>query len=66
MSEATPVELDAGVLQRLVQSVGLALALLDLRLAIAREVAQRADRLGRYEARAQQPSLGELAQPGRV
>ena len=41
-------------------------ALLDLRLAIARQVAQLADRLGRHEARLQQPGLGELAQPRRV
>ena len=57
MSRGDAVELDAGVLQRLVQPVGLALALLDLRLAIARQVAQLADRLGRHEARAQQPGL---------
>ncbi len=59
-------ELDPGVLQRLVQPVGLAGALLDLGLALAREVSQCTDRLGRHEARAQQPGLGELAQPRRV
>ena len=46
------------------QPVGLALALLDLRLAVAREVAQRPDRLRRHEARLQQPRLEQLAQPG--
>ena len=60
------VELDPGVLERLVQPVGLALALLDLRLAIPGQVAQRADRLRRHEARPQQPGLGELAQPRRI
>ena len=48
------VELDAGVLERLVQPVGLALALGDLRLAIARQRRAAADRLGRHEAAAQQ------------
>ena len=41
MSRGDAVELDAGVLQHLVQPVGLALALADLRLAIAGQVAQR-------------------------
>jgi hypothetical protein len=57
------VKLDAGVLERLVQPVDLARALLDLRFAIAREVAQLADRLGRHEARLQQSRLDEPAQP---
>lgn len=60
------VELDPGVLQRLVQAVDLALALLDLRLAIAREIAQLADRPRGHEARLQQARLGELTQPRRV
>ena len=60
------VELDPGVLERLVQPVGLPGALLDLRLAIPGQVPQRPDRLGRHEARPQQPGLGQLAQPGRV
>jgi hypothetical protein len=47
-----------------VQPVGLALALLDLRLAVARQLA-RPDRLGR-QARAPQPGLEQPAQPGRV
>jgi hypothetical protein len=38
-------------------------ALLDLRLAIAGEVAQLADRLGRHEVGLQQPRFGQLAQP---
>src|SRR4051794_430950 len=43
------VELDAGVIERLMQPVDLACAFLDLGLAIAREVAQLADRLGRHK-----------------
>ena len=57
------VELDPGVLEHLVQPVGLALALRDLRLAVAGQVPQRPDRLGRHEARPQQARLGQLAQP---
>jgi hypothetical protein len=57
------VQLDPGVLKRLVQPVGLPRALLDLGLAIPREVPQRTDRLGRHEARFQQPGLRELTQP---
>jgi hypothetical protein len=60
------VQLDAGVFQRLVQPLGLALALGDLRAPIARQQPQVADRLGRHEARRQQPRLGELAQPRRI
>ncbi len=48
------------------QPLGFALALGDLRLAVARELAQVADRLGRHEVGLQQPGLGELAQPRRV
>ena len=62
-SDGDAVELDAGVLEHLVQPVGLALTLADLRLAIARQIAQRADRLGRHEAGPQQPGLQQLAQP---
>jgi hypothetical protein len=47
-----------------VQAVDLAGAFLDLRLAIAREVAQLPNRLGRHEARFQQARLREPAQPG--
>src|SRR5206468_138644 len=60
------VELDPGVLEDLVQPIRFPLALTDLRLAVARQVAQRADRLRRYEARLQKPRLQQLAQPGRV
>jgi len=60
------VELDPGVLQGLVQPVDLTRALLDLRLAIAREIPQPANRLGRHEARLEQPGLGKPAQPGGV
>ena len=38
----------------------------DLRLAIAGQLAQLADRLGRHEVRLQQPGLSELAQPRRI
>ncbi len=44
------VELDPGVLDDLVEPSGLALTVFDLRLAVAGEVAQRANRLGRHEA----------------
>ena len=44
----------------------LALAVVDLRLAIPGQVAQRADRLRRHEARLQQPGLQQLAKPLRV
>ena len=57
------VELDVGVLKRLVQPLGLPVALGDLGLAIAGELAQLADRLGRHEVGLQKPRLGELAKP---
>ena len=60
------VELDAGVLEQLVQSSGFALAVADLGFAVAGEVPQRADRLGWDQARAQQPGFGQAAQPLRV
>ena len=52
MSVATQSSLMPGVLEDLVQPRGLALALLDLRLAIPGQVPQGADRLGRHETRA--------------
>jgi hypothetical protein len=66
MSAATRSSLIPDVLQGLVQPVDLTRAFLDLGLAIAREIAQLADRLGRHEARLQQPGLGKPAQPRRV
>ena len=66
MSEATQSSFDVGVLEDLVQPVGLAWAVLDLGLAITRQVAERADRFGRHEARTQQPRLGQLRKPRRV
>ena len=45
------------------QPVGLPLALLDLRLSIPGQLAQRPDRLGRHEARPQQPSFQQLTEP---
>src|SRR3954470_7903149 len=66
MSVATQSSFDPGVLHDLVQPVHLALTVADLALAIARQVAQRADRLGRHQAGPQQPGLEQLAQPLRV
>ena len=66
MSAATQSSLMPASSKRLVQPVDLARALLDLRLAIAREVAQLADRLGRHEVGLQQAGFGELTQPRRV
>ena len=45
------------------QPSGLAGAVLDLRLAIPGQVAQRADRLGRHKAGPQQPRFQQLTQP---
>ena len=59
-------ELDAGVLEHFVQPLHLAAALLDLRLALAGQVAQFPDRLRRDKARAHQPELDKLADPGGV
>jgi hypothetical protein len=57
------VELDPGVLQRLVQPVGFPRAFLDLRLAIPGQIPERADRFRRHEARPEQAGLRELAEP---
>src|SRR3954463_4968199 len=57
------VELDAGVLQGLVQSVDLAGALLDLRLAIPSEISELPVRLPRHEAGFKRAGFGEPAQP---
>jgi hypothetical protein len=65
MSVATQPSLTP-LLEDLVQPGGLALAVLDLRLAVAGQVAERADRLGRHQAGAQQAGLQQLAQPLRV
>jgi hypothetical protein len=56
-------ELDASVLQELVQQLHLARTLLDLGLAVASQVAQLADRARRHETRAHQPVLDRLADP---
>src|SRR5215218_3812392 len=56
-------ELDVGVLEQLLQAVGLTRALPDERLAIAGQVAQLADRFRRHEAGAHQPVLEQLAEP---
>jgi hypothetical protein len=49
-----------------VEPVRLPLPLLGQRLAVAGQVAELADRLGRHEAGSQQPVLEQLAQPLRI
>lgn len=66
MSEATHSSLIPVSSSALCRRLGLAGALLDLGLAVAGQVTQGADRLGRDEARPQKPRLGELADPGSV
>ena len=56
-------QLDPGVLQRLLDPLDLAGALLDLGLAVADQVAQLAQRAGRHEARPHQAVLDQLASP---
>ena len=65
-SVATLGELDVGVLQHLLDAVGHARPLPDERLAVAGQVAQLADRLGRHEAGPQQAVLEQLAIHWRV
>jgi hypothetical protein len=60
------VKLDHGVLQRLMQPVGLALALSDLGFAIPRQRSEPPLGLGRDETGAQQSGLHQLTQPCRV
>ena len=59
-------QLDARVLEHLLQALGLAGALLDDHLAVASQVAQLADRAWWHEAGADQAVLDQLADPGRV
>ncbi len=59
-------EPDRGVLQGLVDPLGLGGVGLDEPLAVAGQVAQLADDRWRHEAAAQQPALQQLAQPRRV
>lgn len=59
-------ELDPSVLEDLLQPLHLARALLDLRLAVADEVAKLALRARRHEARPHEPMLDQLADPLRV
>ncbi len=56
-------QLDAGVLEDLLQPLDRAAALIDLRLAQPRQVTQPADLGRRHEAGAHQPELDELAAP---
>jgi len=60
------VQLDAGVLQGLLDPLALGAVGLDEPLAVAGEIPQLADRLGRHEAAPQQAMLQQLAQPGRI
>ena len=57
------VQLDAGVLQGLVQPVSFAFTLSDLRLAIPRQRPQPPLRLGCHKATAQQPRFHQLTEP---
>jgi len=59
-------ELDAGVLQNLVQPIGGSRALFGQALAITGEVAQFTNRRWRYKAAAQQSVLEQLCQPRAV
>src|SRR5713226_6589666 len=59
-------ELDARVLEHLVQALHLPASLLDLRLAVTGQIAQLADRLRWHEARPYQPVLDQLTDPGRI
>ena len=66
MSVATLDSSGPGVLEHLVQPLGLTSALLDLGLAVAGQLAQLADRAGRHEAGADQAVLDQLGDPGRI
>jgi len=59
-------QLDAGVFEDFVQAVGVARALLNEDLTVAREVAELADRDGWHEAGADEPMLEQLSDPGAV
>jgi hypothetical protein len=59
-------QLDAGVLEHLVQPRGFAGAILNLSLAIPRQIPERPDRLGRHEACFEQPRFQQLTEPLRV
>jgi len=59
MSVATLSEPDPGVLEHPVEALGLPAPLLDLGLAVAREVAQLTDGPGGHEARSNQAVLDE-------
>ena len=56
-------QLDPRVLQGLLDALDLAAAFLDLRFAVADQVAQLAQRAGRHEARADEAVLDQLAAP---
>jgi hypothetical protein len=59
-------QLDPGVLQHLVEALGLPAAFMDLGLAIPGEIAQLPDRPGWHEAGADQAVLDQLGDPGRI
>jgi hypothetical protein len=65
-SEATQPSSGPGILQHLVQPLGLAGALIDQCLAVAGQLPQLPDRAGRHEARADQTMPDQLGDPGRV
>jgi hypothetical protein len=60
------VQLDAGVLQGLLDPLALGAMGLDEPLAVAGQIPQLADRRRWHEAAAQQPTLQQLAQPGGI
>ena len=60
------VQLDPGVLEQLLDPLGLPGAFLDQLLAVAGQVAQLGDHRWRHEAGPQQPALAQLGQPLRV
>jgi hypothetical protein len=66
MSVATLDSSGPGVLEDLVQPLDLPAAFLDLGLAIAGQLAQLPDRAERDEARADQPVLDQLGDPGGI
>jgi hypothetical protein len=60
------VQLDAGVLQGLLDPLALGAVGLDEPLAVAGQIPQLADRRRRHEAAPQQPTLQQLTQPGGI
>jgi hypothetical protein len=65
-SAATETLLDAGVLQGLLDALALGPMGLDQPLAVADKIPQLPDLRRGHEAAAQQPTLQQLTQPGRI